>query len=419
MEYSIPVVQPVSLAESMKQWQDVKKGQQEQKLNEMKLANAPEEQAMLKQQHAANLANSQQQLQAGQQTFDIKQHAQLKGLTTDIMAKIEQTAQAQGIPADPNNPQYQQLAHQIYTPYIPAIQQVTGKQIDPNQPVNIPAIAAIAGSTPGQQQAQDIQGKVAEQQALLPGNIQAVQAKYGYQQQSQEANQNRLFAQQEKLAAINNDAAAQRQEAKLNMSASKPLPAPALKMVQEDLDAIGTHAGISADLGEIKNQLESGKLDLGLFGNAANKALINTGLSTEESRNFASFQSTLEKLRNDSLRLNKGVQTEGDSQRAWNEILTNINDKKYVEQRLGEVQRINDRAVNLRKMNIDYIHSNYGKESPNLSGYENQPTALGNQPAQTQQQGQFKSPEEIKAAVRSGSLSRENALKALTQFGME
>jgi hypothetical protein len=199
MDYSIPVVQPVSLAESMKQWQDVKRGQQEQKLNEMKLANAPEEQAMLRQQHQASLANSQQQLQTGQQTFDIKQHAQLKGLTTDIMAKLEQTAQAQGIPADPNNPQYQQLAHQIYMPYIPAIQQVTGKQIDPNQPVDVNAMAAISGSTPGQQQAQDIQGKVAEKQALMPVNIQAAQAKYRLEHQGELEKEQRVLAGQKEL----------------------------------------------------------------------------------------------------------------------------------------------------------------------------------------------------------------------------
>lgn len=101
------------------------------------------------------------------------------------------------------------------------------------------------------------------------------------------------------------------------------------------------------------------------------------GASTEESRNFGSFKNTLEKLRNDSLRLNKGVQTDGDAQRAWNELFDNINDKGFVQQRIGEIKRINERAVQLRKMNVDGIRSNYGHDPIDTSGYTSQPAAIG------------------------------------------
>ncbi|RII84353.1 hypothetical protein [Neopusillimonas maritima] len=156
----------------------------------------------------------------------------------------------------------------------------------------------------------------------------------------------------------------------------KPMPTAALKMQQENLDAIGTAASINADLGSFASQIENGSLDLGFFTNLMSKALNNMGLSTEESRNLQSFQSTLEKLRNDSLRLNKGVQTDGDAQRAWNELLANINDPLVVQQRLEEIQAINARAVELRSMMNDAMRANYGLQPMSYEQYTNQPSVI-------------------------------------------
>lgn len=158
---------------------------------------------------------------------------------------------------------------------------------------------------------------------------------------------------------------------------TKPLPPAALKMQQESLDAIGTASSINADLGGLANQIDSGKLKFGPVSNLANNALNATGMSTEESRNFATFKSTLEKLRNDSLRLNKGVQTEGDAQRAWNELFQNINDTKLVRQRLDEVKALNDRAVQLRKLDVDTIRSNFNQDPMDYSNFTKQKAAVG------------------------------------------
>lgn len=157
----------------------------------------------------------------------------------------------------------------------------------------------------------------------------------------------------------------------------KPLPPGALKMQQESLDAIGTASSINADLDGLARQINDGKLSFGPVSNAFNAARNATGLSSEESRNFASFKSTLEKLRNDSLRLNKGVQTEGDAQRAWNELFQNINDTKLVQQRLQEVRALNDRAVQLRKLDIDTIRSNFNQDPMDYSNFTNQKAAVG------------------------------------------
>lgn len=172
----------------------------------------------------------------------------------------------------------------------------------------------------------------------------------------------------------------------------KPLPTAALKMQQEAVDAIGTVGSINADLKAIDQQIQSGKLDFGPVSNIVNQARNAVGMSSEESRNFSSFKSTLEKLRNDSLRLNKGVQTEGDAQRAWNELFSNINDKKLVQQRLAEIQAINDRAANLRRLEVDTIRRNYGAEPLETEQFASQPAAIGRAPAGQQ-----------KSVVRTGT----------------
>mgnify|MGYP001180919447 CR=1 FL=1 len=157
------------------------------------------------------------------------------------------------------------------------------------------------------------------------------------------------------------------------------LPTAALKMQQEELDALGISSSIDADLGAINQQLDSGQLTLGPFRNLWNRGRNAIGASTDESRNLATFDATLEKLRNDSLRLNKGVQTEGDAQRAWNEVLKNTSDPELVRQRLAEVQRINQRAAELRAANVDQVRQNFGADPLDTSPYRNVAPAVGQQ----------------------------------------
>lgn len=157
---------------------------------------------------------------------------------------------------------------------------------------------------------------------------------------------------------------------------TKPMPATALKMQNEALDVIGIASSIQADLGTIEKQLETGKLDFGPVKNLASNIKNLSGMSDEKSRNFSTFKSSMEKLRNDSLRLNKGVQTDGDAQRAWNELFQNINDAGLVKQRLAEIKAINSRAVDLRKREVEDIRNNYNQPQYDFSGQTNVPSAI-------------------------------------------
>ena len=166
-------------------------------------------------------------------------------------------------------------------------------------------------------------------------------------------------------------------EIRAGAGTQKPMPPSALRMQQEELDAIGSASSVNADLKAIQDQIAGGKLKLGMVENLVGQTKNALGMSDEQSRNLASFKATLEKQRNESLRLNKGVQTEGDSVRAWNELIANINDPQVVTQRLEEIQRLNERAANIRRMNVDVIRQNYGKDPLPTEGYQQQPPAVG------------------------------------------
>lgn len=157
----------------------------------------------------------------------------------------------------------------------------------------------------------------------------------------------------------------------------KPMPAAALKMRQDAVDAIGTASTMSADLGALAAQIEDGGLSLGPVDNLISEGRNYVGRSSENSRNYQSFKATLERLRNESLRLNKGVQTDGDAQRAWNELLTNINDPQGVAQRLREIDAINRRAIELQQFNLDLIEQNYGRQPTDTAPLRSQPAAVG------------------------------------------
>jgi len=160
-------------------------------------------------------------------------------------------------------------------------------------------------------------------------------------------------------------------------AASSRLP-PSIQQAEDgDIEAIQLATAIGKDLGALNKQLDQGTLALGPVTNLTSRAKNFAGVSDEVSRNFATFKSTLEKLRNDSLRLNKGVQTEGDAQRAWDEILSNMNDVEYVKQRLAEVQEINNRAALFRDQQIQNRRQSYGREALDTEQFRAPYAAIG------------------------------------------
>jgi hypothetical protein len=137
------------------------------------------------------------------------------------------------------------------------------------------------------------------------------------------------------------------------------MPAHVQRMESDDLEILGTAANINAMLAGYEDLMRRGQIPTTLPGRANAFIRNNAGASTEETRNLASFRADLERLRNESLRLNTGVQTEGDAQRAWSELIANMNDPAVVLRRLQEIQTYNNRAIELRQNLINTRRSTY------------------------------------------------------------
>lgn len=163
-------------------------------------------------------------------------------------------------------------------------------------------------------------------------------------------------------------------------TAPRPLPPAMAKIEQEDIDAIGAASGTIQDLDGIIGMLDSGQVDLGPMANFESQASNWLGMSTPNSRAYTEIQSVVEKIRNGTLMLNKGVQTEGDAVRALNEIAANMNDVNVLKQQFANLRQINARALELRKNSINLRRQNAGFGTIDASGYEARGTPYGVQP---------------------------------------
>ena len=135
-------------------------------------------------------------------------------------------------------------------------------------------------------------------------------------------------------------------------TAQRPMTAVDRRQLREDQDAVQSVTGVNERLDRTLTQINNGTLNFGPVANATASIRNRLGMSDENSRNQASFRATMESLRNESLRLNAGVQTDGDAQRAWNELFSNINDEGVVKQRLAEIKALNERAIQYRQDRI-------------------------------------------------------------------
>ena len=172
------------------------------------------------------------------------------------------------------------------------------------------------------------------------------------------------------VAQAEADAARQKKLAELGAERQySGLPQAALSDILDAEDAIGIASGIQSNMARHLAKIDNGTLTFGPLENYAARGRNFAGSSDERSRNYQMFMSDIEKLRNDSLRLNKGVQTEGDAQRALNELFGSLNDPELVKAAIQRVIEINKRAEELQLRRIQTIRQNYaGPQAPTGQG---------------------------------------------------
>lgn len=110
------------------------------------------------------------------------------------------------------------------------------------------------------------------------------------------------------------------------------------------------------------NDLQSGKLKLGLMNNAINAGKNAVGSSNQESLAYEHLQTTVKDAVNQILQMAKGTQTEGDAQRAAAVILSKwgTNDTKTVIQALQKLQRISQQTIQLKQRQVQHYYQNSG-----------------------------------------------------------
>jgi len=176
-------------------------------------------------------------------------------------------------------------------------------------------------------------------------------------------------ASREQIAAMNRQFEARveqmRQDSKIQTAqdrqANKTLPASLQKSEDDDQSAIDTARGVIEDITPIISKLtpnpttKKPELDLSRFNNIKFQTQAFFGSDDPEVQNYQELERNLTRFVNESLRLNKGVQTEGDAQRAANEVQAAFSkgNTSSMRRALEELKKINERASNNRKAQVD------------------------------------------------------------------
>ena len=140
------------------------------------------------------------------------------------------------------------------------------------------------------------------------------------------------------------------------------MPVGALKDLLAVEDALGGTAVLNDIIQKNAARLADGTLKISPQNAALSWGRTGLGIATEGDVALNEWKSDLTKIVNESLRLNKGVQTEGDAQRAANELMS-ANDPRTAAAALARLAKFNRQAVELHTRKQDIINANYGRSS--------------------------------------------------------
>lgn len=157
---------------------------------------------------------------------------------------------------------------------------------------------------------------------------------------------------------------------------ASPIPEAAMNNIQEADQLVSTLGAVNADLGKIREGIGGNDVKLGPFENSKSRFKNWAAMSDPNSQNYATLKSTLEQQRNASLLLAKGVQTEGDAQRAWEQLMANLNDADNVAQRLEEIMAVNKRSAELQSKKANEGRANYGRPEKSFGENYTQPSSV-------------------------------------------
>ncbi len=141
---------------------------------------------------------------------------------------------------------------------------------------------------------------------------------------------------------------------------TSPLPVGALKELLGVEEALGATQVLGDIIGKNRNRLTNGTLDVGPGARIAGRIRTGLNMSNANDVNITELNADKTKIVNESLRLNKGVQTEGDAIRAGEELMA-ANDAQTLKRAFDRLEEINQRAIQLQQRKAALINGNYGR----------------------------------------------------------
>lgn len=147
-----------------------------------------------------------------------------------------------------------------------------------------------------------------------------------------------------------------------NAGGTSPLPVGALKELLGVEEALGATQVLGDIIGKNRNRLTNGTLDVGPGARIAGRIRTGLNMSNANDVNITELNADKTKIVNESLRLNKGVQTEGDAIRAGEELMA-ANDAQTLKRAFDRLEEINQRAIQLQQRKAALINGNYGRSA--------------------------------------------------------
>lgn len=153
------------------------------------------------------------------------------------------------------------------------------------------------------------------------------------------------------------------ESAKLKASSMPKLPHQVATRIQDTKDKnLLLDNTIQKSVG-IFNDINSGKLNLSLISNAYIKKTAGTPLERNEAVALDNLQRLLAEQVSNVLNAAKGTQTEGDAQRASDQIMGNLGSPEIVKRGLQDLIKINKKLINRNNESISELGSYYGYDT--------------------------------------------------------
>jgi hypothetical protein len=144
---------------------------------------------------------------------------------------------------------------------------------------------------------------------------------------------------------------------------NRPLPSNLAKAEEEDYGTAQASANLATDTNRVINQIKSGEIKFGLKDRASIRARQVFGSQDPDVIARENYDKFLLVLTNESLRLNKGTQTEGDAERAAKELLSSESPEAAASA-MNRLLEVNVRRAQNAANSVERRRANAGFPSP-------------------------------------------------------